>query len=113
MKPRDARHLFDDLLPAAIARSPIEARELNAIYCFKITGDDGGEWTVNCATHPPTCISGRAGNVQCAIEVSDDDFKKILADRGAALTLYFQGWLRVSGDALLMMKLDALLGLVA
>jgi putative sterol carrier protein len=106
--PANASELFDKLVPEGLAKSPDKARELNAIYCFKITGDEGGEWTVDTTANPPTCIKGDTGKAQCVIEVAHDDFKTMLADPNAGMQLYFQGKLRVSGDPMLAMKLQQL-----
>jgi putative sterol carrier protein len=106
--PKDARDLFDNLVPRGLKEHPDKARALNAIYCFKITGEGGGDWTVDCTANPPTCKKGDAGNAQCAVEVSVTDFKTMLADPNAAMALYFQGKLRVSGDPVLAMKLQQL-----
>lgn len=108
---KDAADLFDQLA-AAIDRTPQRAREIAAIYCFKITGDGGGQWTVDCTASPPTCVKGDAGNAQCAIEVGSDDFKAMLSDPNLGMQLYFQGRLRVSGDQMLAMKLNQLFELV-
>ena len=106
--PANASELFDKLVPAGLAAYPDKARELNAIYCFKITGDGGGEWTVDCTANPPTCTKGDAGKAQCTVEVASDDFKTMLTDPNAGMQLYFQGKLRVSGDPMLAMKLQQL-----
>ncbi len=106
--PKDARDLFDNLVPRGLKEHPDKARALNAIYCFKITGEGGGEWTVDCTANPPTCTKGDGGKAQCAVEVSVADFKTMLADPNAAMALYFQGKLRVSGDPVLAMKLQQL-----
>lgn len=100
--------MFDNLVPQGLKQYPDKARELNAIYCFKISGGDGGEWTVNCTANPPTCTKGDSGKAQCAVEISSDDFKTMLADPNAGMQLYFQGKLRVSGDPMLAMKLQQL-----
>ena len=106
--PTNASELFDDLVPKGLAAFPDKARELNAIYCFKITGDGGGEWTVDTTANPPTCTKGDTGKAQCTIDVTHDDFKAMLADPNAGMQLYFQGKLRVSGDPMLAMKLQQL-----
>jgi putative sterol carrier protein len=106
--PTNASELFDDLVPKGLAAFPDKARELNAIYCFKIIGDDGGEWTVDTTANPPTCTKGDSGKAQCTIDVTHDDFKAMLADPNAGMQLYFQGKLRVSGDPMLAMKLQQL-----
>src|SRR5215475_3833420 len=103
--PKDAQELFDHLVPEGLKQHPDKARELNAIYCFKITGEDGGEWTVDCTANPPTCTKGDSGKAQCTLEVSSDDFKTMLSDQNAGMQLYFQGKLRVFGDSMLAMKL--------
>ena len=106
--PKDAQDLFDNLVPEGLKQFPDKARELNAIYCFKITGDGGGEWTVDCTSNPPTCIKGDSGKAQCTVEVAHEDFKTMLSDPNAGMQLYFQGKLRVSGDPMLAMKLQQL-----
>jgi len=106
--PKDAQELFDHLVPEGLKLHPEKARELNAIYCFKVTGDGGGEWTVDLTANPPTCIKGDAGKAQCTVEVSNEDFKTMLGDPNAGMQLYFQGKLRVSGDPMLAMKLQQL-----
>ena len=59
--PKDAQDLFDNLVPEGLKQHPDKARELNAIYCFKITGEGGGEWTVDLIANPPTCTKGDSG----------------------------------------------------
>ena len=54
--PKDAKELFDVLVPDALKKWPDKAKEVNAIYGFKVTGDGGGEWTVNLTSDPPTCV---------------------------------------------------------
>ena len=106
--PKDAQELFDVLVPQGLQQYPDKAREINAIYAFKIQGEGGGEWTVDLTKNPPTCVRGDNGTAQCTVEVSHDDFKQMLADPNAGMQLYFQGKLRVSGDPMLAMKLQQL-----
>jgi putative sterol carrier protein len=93
-------------VPEGLKRFPDKAREVNAIYCFKVAGEGGGEWMVDCTADPPTVVKGDTGAGQCTIEVTHDDFKSMLADPNAGMQLYFQGRLRVSGDPMLAMKLQ-------
>ena len=57
----DARTLFEDKVPKQIAANPDKAREVGAVYCFKITGEGGGTWTVDLASSPPTVRAGDSG----------------------------------------------------
>ena len=78
--PNNASEVFDTLVPKGLELYPDKARELNAVYVFKITGDGGGDWTVDATSNPPTCTKGDSGKGQCVITVSHDDFKAMLAD---------------------------------
>ena len=104
--PKDAKELFDVQVPAALKEHPERAKEVNAIYCFKITGDGGGEWTVDLTKDAPSCVTGDTGDAQCTVEVEHDDFKTMLTDPQAGMQLYFQGKLKVTGDPMLATKLQ-------
>ncbi|HEY0194250.1 MAG TPA: SCP2 sterol-binding domain-containing protein [Kofleriaceae bacterium] len=106
--PKDAQDLFNNLVPEGLKQYPDKAGEMNAIFCFKVTGDGGGEWTVDTVAKPPTCTQGDKGNAQCTVSVSIEDFKTMLSDPNAGMQLYFQGKLQVSGDPMLAMKLQQL-----
>ncbi len=103
-----AQELFNTQVPASIAKNPDGAKAIGAIYVFKITGDDGGVWTVDLASATPTVSTGDAGNAQCTIEVAHSDFKSMLANPALGMQLYFQGKLKVTGDPMLATKLQKL-----
>ncbi len=104
----DAKTMFGDKLPKLIESAPDKAKELNAIYLFNVTGDGGGTWTVDLKNDPPSCKEGDAGNAECTVEVSDEDFAAMLKDPQLGMQLYFQGKLKVSGDPMLATKLQQL-----
>jgi putative sterol carrier protein len=106
--PKNAQDLFDNLVPKGLKQFPDKARELNAIYCFKISGEGGGAWLVDCTSNPPACTRDNGSKAQCVVEVSHADFKSMLDNPSTAMQLYFQGKLRVSGNTLLAMKLQQL-----
>ena len=107
----DAKQIFDERLPQALAQHPDKAREIGAIYCFKIGGDGGGTWTVDLVSSPPTCTPGDGGKAQCTIEVQHEDFKAMLANPALGMQLYFQGKLKVGGNVMLAMKVQKLMQL--
>ena len=103
---KNAQELFDNLVPSALSDHPDKAREVDAIFLFKITGDEGGEWTVDLVSDPPVCQKGDAGNAQCTIECAHEDFQDMLTDPQVGMQLYFQGKLKISGDPMLATKLQ-------
>lgn len=110
--PKDAQELFNHLVPEGLKQFPDKVHALNAIYCFKITGEGGGEWTVDCSKNPPTCTRGDSGRAQCTVKISSEDLNSLLSDPSASLQLYFQGRLYVTGDLMLAMKLQQLFEIV-
>ena len=64
--PQDAKELFDEQIPAALKAHPDKAKAVGAIYCFKISGDGGGDWTVDLASDPPACVRGDSGKAKHA-----------------------------------------------
>jgi len=100
--PTSVKSFFDEKVPAALAVNPDKVKDVAAVYLFKITGDDGGTWTVDLVSSPPTCQRGEHGSPQCTIEASDEDFRGMV-DGGmqAAMSLFFNGKLKVSGDPML------------
>jgi len=101
---------FDSKVPGVLKTSPEKAKDVAAIYLFKIGGDDGGTWTVDLLSSPPTCLPGTHGTPQCTIEATDADFRAMI-DGGmqAAMSLFFSGKLKVGGDPMLATKLTKLL----
>ena len=103
-----AKDVFDKNVPEGLAKYPDKAREIGAVYCFKISGPNGGNWTVDLTGNPPTCKPGETGSAQCTIEVSDADFEQMIANPQLGMQLYFQGKLRVTGDPMLATRLQKL-----
>ena len=105
-----AKEFFDKRVPEALLANPGRAKEVAAIYLFKISGNEGGTWTADLIATPPTCTPGATGQPQCTVEVSDQDFCTMI-DGGmqAAMSLFFSGKLKVGGDPVLATKLSKLL----
>ena len=59
--PENAQELFNVQVPEALSKFPDKAREIGAVYLFKITGDGGGTWTVDLTANPPVVHPGRQG----------------------------------------------------
>jgi hypothetical protein len=104
--PANAQELFDTNIPNLLSTNPAKAKEVGAVYFFKISGDGGGEWTVDLKSDPPTCSKGPGATPNCSIEIAHSDFMTMLTNPGAGMQLYFQGKLKVTGDPMLATKLQ-------
>ena len=107
----DAKTLFNEKLPAALTKDPSRARDLDAIYLFKVTGERGGTWTVDCKAEAPKVVEGEEGAPECTIEIADEDFEAMLKDPQMAMQLFFQGKIKITGDPVLATKLGNLFGM--
>ena len=109
--PESASQLFDTLLPAAIAKAPDKAKEVGAVYGFAITGEGGGEWTVDLKGTVPSISKGLTPGANCTITVAHADFLSMLANPASGMAMFMQGKLKVAGDPMLAMKLQKLFSL--
>jgi len=108
--PTSVKAFFDSKVPEVLQKHPEKAKDVAAVYLFKISGPDGGTWTADLKATPPTCVPGAVGAPECTIEATDGDFRSMI-DGGmqAAMQLFFSGKLKVTGDANLAPKLSKLL----
>ena len=104
----DAKTSFTTQIPEKISADPDKAKEIDAIFLFTITGDAGGVWTVN-LKDAPGVTEGDAGNTECQIEVSSENWEKVSDNPADAMNLYFSGELKVAGNAMLATKLTEIL----
>jgi putative sterol carrier protein len=103
----DAKTDFTKNLPEKIAADPDAARAVNAVFLFKIDG--AGTWTLDLKGDDPGVKDGEVGTPDCTLEMSADDWKSISDNPQSAMALYFQGKLKVSGNAMLATKLQQIL----
>ena len=110
--PTSVKEFFDKRVPESLSKHPEKATEMSAVYMFNISGPDGGIWTADLKSKPPTCVAGKGATPQCTIEATDTDFRSMI-DGGmpVAMQLFFSGKLKVQGDPNLATKLSKLLQL--
>jgi len=108
----DIQKLFNEELPTGMQNKPDAATEIGATYQINIAGDDGGEWYLDCSANGPKAESGNPGSADCTINISSDDFQKLLENPEAnGMQLFFAGKLKVQGNQMLAMKLKKLFAL--
>ena len=105
----DIQKLFNEDLPAAIAKNPDAAKQIGAKYQINISGDGGGEWFIDVSDTGPKAEKGNPGNADCTISITSEDFQKLHENPQAnGMQLFFSGKLKVTGNQMLAMKLQKL-----
>ena len=105
----DAQTSFTQHIPRSIQKDIDKAKAVNAVFLFKVNGQGGGVWTVN-MKDAPGVTEGDTGNAECTIELSTEDWKAMTEKPGSAMQFFLHGKIRVSGNALLATKLQAVIG---
>jgi putative sterol carrier protein len=103
----DIKKLFNEELPAALAKNAEDAKSIGAKYQMNITGE--GEWMIDVSSSGPSCKPGTDAAADCTITIAAEDFQKLLENPQAnGLQLFFAGKLKVAGNQMLGMKLQKL-----
>ncbi len=105
----DAQTSFTQSIPQSIEKDVDRAKEVDAVFLFKVNGDGGGVWTVN-MKDAPGVTEGDFGNAECTIEISTEDWKALTEKPGTAMQFFMNGKIKVTGNALLATKLQAIIG---
>jgi putative sterol carrier protein len=110
----DIQKLFNEELPAQIAKHSDAAKALGAKFQINITGDGGGEWFIDASDSGPAATQSNPGTADVTIGLASEDFQKLMENPQAnSMQLFFAGKLKVSGNQMLAMKLTKLFSLGA
>ncbi len=105
----DIKKLFNEILPAGLAKNAEDAKTLGAKFQINISGPTGGEWFIDASPSGPAAKQGQGEGADCTISISDEDFQKLVENPQAnGMQLFFAGKLKVSGNQMLAMKLQKL-----
>ena len=107
----DVKKLFNEELPAALAKNADDAKTIGAKYQMNITGE--GEWYIDVTSTGPLCKAGTGEGADCTITIAAEDFQKLVENPQAnGMQLFFAGKLKVKGNQMLAMNLQKLFALL-
>jgi putative sterol carrier protein len=105
----DIHKLFNEDLPAQLAKHGDAAKQIGAKYQMNITGEGGGEWFIDVSETGPKAEQGNPGNADCTMTISVEDFHKLHENPQAnGMQLFFAGKIKMAGNQMLAMKLSKL-----
>jgi len=105
-----AKSILETEIPTLLQAKPELAKEINAVVHFNVTGDQGGQWTLDLTRSSDWVSSGLQGEPKMTVTVSDQDFVKIRQKQLNAQMAAMQGKLKFKPmDMGLAMKLGKLL----
>ncbi len=99
----DVKKMFNEELPAALAKNSEEAKSLGAKVQLNITGE--GEWFIDVSSTGPSVKAG-SEPADCTVTVAAEDFQKLIENPAAnSMPLFFAGKLKVAGNPMIAQKL--------
>ena len=101
----EIKKLFNEDLPATLAKNAEEAKQIGATFQINITGE--GQWHINVSSTGPSCEPGEKP-ADCTITIAGEDFQQLISNPQAGMQLFFAGKLKVAGNQMLAMKLNKL-----
>ena len=108
----DIQKLFNEDLPAQLAKHPDAAKQIGGKFQMIITGDGGGEWFIDVSDSGPKAAPGNPGGADLTMTVTAEDFQKLHENPQAnGMQLFFAGKLKLVGNQMLGMKLSKLFDL--
>lgn len=105
----DAKVSFTEVIPANIRRDPEKARAVDGVFVFRIEGESGGIWTLNLKDDLGVVEGEAISDPDCVIEVTNDVWRQMSDQPFAAMQLYFDGKLKVTGNVVLALKLQSVI----
>jgi putative sterol carrier protein len=105
------KDILETEIPKRLTAKPELAKDINAVVHFTITGDGGGDWTLDCTKADGWVSAGKVGESKMTITAAAADFEKIINKQMNAQMAAMQGKLKFKPmDMGLAMKLAKLMG---
>ena len=104
-----ASKIFDDILPEKLEDND-EIGDIDAVYQFDISGDDGGTWSIDFTKESDFVSEGSHDDPDCTIDVAGSDFVGMWNGDLSGQQLFMMGKISVDGDMGLALKLQKFIG---
>jgi hypothetical protein len=106
----DVQKLFNEELPAKLAKHGAAASQLAAKARIHVTGDGGGVWFIDASPSGPSATKGNQGGAHVGVTMSVEDFRTLVKNpENNARLLFSVGKIKVAGNRLLALKFTRLL----
>lgn len=95
-------------IPETVDASKIAG--VNATVVFSLSGDNGGDWTMNVADGNVDVSEGAADGAAATIKMTDTDYCAMMNGSLNPMMAFMSGKIKVEGDLNTVMKLQSIMG---
>ncbi|MBA4543564.1 MULTISPECIES: SCP2 sterol-binding domain-containing protein [Thermoactinomyces] len=97
------------LVEKALKDNPKPVQDLNVVYQFDLSGDDGGTYQLHLNNGTAKVEKGASAKADCILQMSVDNFKELLLGNLSGTAAFMTGKLKVKGNIGLALKLENIL----
>lgn len=101
---------FAEMLEQVRASAESAKVDGEPVFQFCLSGENGGDFYIRVAESKGEVNEGQAEGANVTIEMSDENFERLIHGKLNATTAFMMGKIKVKGDLSLAMKLQSLLG---
>ena len=87
---------------------PEKATGIDAVILFRLTGTEGGEYSITIKDAKCSVAQGAAPNPKMTLTADGTDFRNVMTGKMDPMMAFMQGKLKVTGDINLGMRLTSL-----
>ena len=103
------KEIFEGKIPTKLKGDPSIAKSINAKVAFVLSGDQGGNWVLDCTQTPGNVVKGEAADAKATVTMGAEDFVKLANGDLKPEMAFLTGKLKVKGDMSLAIKLGKVL----
>ena len=101
--------IFTQKIAGKLQANPDLASSVNASYVFDLTGEDGGQWTLDLTKPGGEVKQGAIEDANLTVTMSASDFVKLVEGSLNPQMAFMSGKLKIKGDMPLALKLQQIL----
>jgi putative sterol carrier protein len=88
-----------------------KAAGVNMTLVFSLSGENGGDWTINIADGKVDVNKGKAESPSATINMDGDDYVKMMSGELNPMMAFMSGKVKVDGDLNSVMKMQSIFGM--
>lgn len=103
------KEVFDQKIGPKIQKTPELVASIEGVVVMHITGENGGDWSLDCAQNPPALKTGALSDPKVEMTMTAADFVAMANGSLNPQMAFLGGKLKVKGNMGLALKLGAVL----